>query len=215
MRLFRSLNVLLSSLVLATLLTGCAKGLYIKASPIDSVTELLSLHKKCDPNLSSAEQSLLKGKFYPADGANFSTEEFANSSKPSNDEKAVIQKLLDSHNSCRSHYIQWVRDYAPLSFDVVSGWFAHHAEAHALLIQGQITYGQALTYAFANADNLLTGLERLEFATEQAKSEANNRLVEAYFGAVRNRSAGDSNSNSSLITRCGSRGVNFVTKACN
>lgn len=204
-----------STLLLGGILTGCAKGLYIKASPTDSVLELLSLHKKCDAGLTDAEKNLLAGKLYPSDGKSFTPEELAATVFATPAEKVVIQKLLDSHNSCRSNYVQWVRDYAPLSFELVSSWFANHADAHAFLIQGSVTYGQAINFAQENLSNLLAGLERLEFAAEQAKSEANNRLVEAYFGAVRNRSNDGTTSNSSLITRCGSRGVNFVTKTCN
>ena len=215
MTIARPLTVFVSSLLLASFLTGCAKGLYIKASPKDSVSVLLNLHKKCDPKLSASEKALLSGKFFPSDGKNFSQDELSNSYIPTNDEKIVIQKLVDAHYSCRSHYIDWVREFAPLSFEIVSSWFANHAEAHDLLIKGQLTYGQAVSYALMNFNFLMTELERLEFATEQAKSESNKRLVEAYFGAVRNRSDNGTPSNSSLITRCGSRGVNFVTKTCN
>jgi hypothetical protein len=196
------------------LLSGCASGLYIKASPENSREALLKVSSQCRAPVTDEERALLSGKLSPNDGKAFTKENFENQELPNSEEKKVLEKIYMAEFQCRSKYVEWIREYAPQSYPVVNTWYEVNVEIARQLSQGTVAYGQALVAISTNLNQLFNNLDALEFAVDDKRKNQNRALIEAYFGNLRGAKSQSSNSN--LVQRCSSQGktANFGTGGC-
>jgi len=195
-------------------ISGCASGLYIKASPENSKEALLKVPIKCRALVTDGERALLNRKLSPKDGKAFTNEYFDNQELPNSDEKKVFEKIYTAEFQCRSKYVEWVREYAPQSYPVVNTWYEVNVEIARQLSQDAVAYGSALVAISTNLNQLFNNLDALEFAVEYKRRNQNQALVEAYFGNRRGTQTQGSSPN--LVQRCSSQGktANFGTGGC-
>jgi hypothetical protein len=218
--MFGLIKFSVSSILILTL-SGCASGLYIKASPEKSIEALLNVHNMCESNLSDEERKIIEGKLFPNEGIQLYQSDFNNPIFPTADEKIILAKAYNTQLSCRQHYIQWSRDYAPLSYNIVNNYSQVNIEITRQLSIGQISYAVAAHSLINNFNILIPSLEALEFKSDENKKASNRALLDAYLNRIgsspsRNINNNTLNSNNNLIHRCSSQGktANFGTGGC-
>lgn len=200
------------------ILSGCASGLYTKATPQQSMETLLNISKeKCSANLTEAEKQVLYEKMSPSNGVSFTESEFQSLIFPSEAERNIINKVHQSEIGCRPHYVQWARDYAPKAYNLVNDWYSRNVEISRQLSTGLIPYGAAVYATLTNYQQFILNLESLEFQVAESRQSSNRALIEAYLGRIGNSAnKNTSTDNNNLIRRCSTQGKtpNFGTGGC-